>query len=300
LPEAISQLGATLVSAARVFALIDATPAVSEPALPPPTRPSGSDIRFVDVSMRYAMTPATSPPAANVKSPAGKNGTAADVTHDAQDDAGHWVLRGLNLDLPAGHRLAIVGASGAGKSSLVSALLRFHPIQSGRIELGGHSLEEYAGDTVREMIAVVEQRTHIFNGSLLDNLLVARPDALPEQIHAAVAAAQLAPFIAGLPQGLNTWLGEGGVLLSGGEARRVAIARALLADRPILILDEPTEGLDAATAQSLMRALGHLMEGRSVLLITHRLEGLAALVDERVTLQDGKITATMPGTFAWH
>jgi ATP-binding cassette subfamily C protein CydC len=270
LPEAISQLGATLVSAARVFALIDAAPAVSDPAHPRRSQPSGTDIQFRDVSMRYG------------------------------DSGHHWVLQGLNLDLPAGHRLAVVGASGAGKSSLIGALLRFHPIQSGRIELGGHSFDDYASDTVRQMIAVVEQRTHIFNGTLLDNLLVARPDANAEQIHAAITAAQLEPFVAGLPEGLNTWLGEDGVLLSGGEARRVAIARALLADRPILILDEPTEGLDASTAHSLMIALGRLMEGRSVLLITHRLDGLAALVDERVTLQDGKLVANAAGALAWH
>lgn len=302
LPEAISQLGATLVSAGRVFALIDAAPAVQEPAHTAMIQPQGSDVRFRKVWMRYAEDASrdkTSGDGDNRPSPViDKNDHDHDRDHDP--DGKHWVLRGLDLDLPAGHRLALVGASGSGKSSLVAALLRFYPIQSGSIEMGGVPLDRCAAERIRGMIAVVEQRTHIFNGSLLDNLLVARPDARPEQVHAALAAAQLEPFVARLPEGLNTWLGEDGVLLSGGEGRRVAIARALLADRPILILDEPTEGLDATTAQSLIVALGRLMEGRSVLLITHRLEGLAALVDERVTLQDGQIVRTVPDAFAWH
>ncbi|MGI4855380.1 MAG: thiol reductant ABC exporter subunit CydC, partial [Janthinobacterium lividum] len=217
LPEAISQLRATLVSAARVFALIDAQPLVADPHVPaasaardaPPPR---ADLRLRAVRLRYG-------------------------------DDRPWALQGLDLDLPAGRRIAIVGPSGAGKSSLIGALLRFYPIQSGSIELAGRSLDAYPGDAAREMIAVVEQRTHIFNGSLLDNLLVARPDATAEQIREALGAAQLDAFVAELPDGLDTWLGEAGVLLSGGEARRVAIARALLADRPIVVLDEPTEGL---------------------------------------------------------
>ena len=267
LPEAISQLGATLVSASRVFALIDAQPAVSDPSiareLPVAMAPALTDIRFTDVYLRY-------------------------------DDMAPWALRGFNLHLPRGARVAIVGPSGAGKSSVVSALLRFYPFQRGRIEVGGNPIQDYTGDAVRAMISVVEQRTHIFNGSLLDNLVIARPDATLSHIHAALQAAQLDCFMATLPEGLDTWLGEGGVRVSGGEARRIAIARAVLADRPILILDEPTEGLDAKTAQSLLTALASLMEGRTVLLITHRLEGLAALVDQKITLRDGKVDRIVP------
>lgn len=269
LPEAISQLRATLVSAARVFALIDAEPLVADPvtsgtsgtSATPATSATPVDLRLRDVHLRYG-------------------------------EDRPWALQGLDLDLPAGRRIAIVGPSGAGKSSLINALLRFHPIQSGRIELAGRSLDTYAGDAVREMFAVVEQRTHIFNGSLLDNLLVARPDATAQQIDDALRAAQLSAFVAGLPAGLDTWLGEAGVLLSGGEARRVAIARALLADRPIVVLDEPTEGLDAHAAQLLLGALAQLTAGRSVILITHRLEGLASLVDAQVTLRDGRIVGS--------
>ncbi|WP_347555664.1 thiol reductant ABC exporter subunit CydC [Robbsia sp. KACC 23696] len=288
LPEAISQLGATLVSAGRVFALIDATPAVEESSesggLPmiDASRPAAVDIQFRDVWLRYPENTAAS-------------FGASDVGHAfAKHEAAGWALRGVNLDVPAGHRIAIVGPSGAGKSSLIGALLRFYPIQKGQIRVGDRAVDALAGDAVRELIAVVEQRTHIFNGTLLDNLLVARPDATTEQIRDVIVAAQLEPMLNSLPEGLHTWLGEGGVLLSGGQARRVAIARALLADRPILVMDEPTEGLDAATARSLYRALAHLMEGRTVILITHRLEGLANLVDERLTLRDGAFVAETP------
>jgi ATP-binding cassette subfamily C protein CydC len=262
LPEALAQFGATLASARRVFALADAEPAVREPAAPAPA-PGGVDLRLRGVRLRYA------------------------------DDA-PWALDGLDLDLPAGRRVALVGASGAGKSSLVGALLRFHPYQAGRIELDGRPIEDYAGEDVRALVAVVEQRSHIFGASLRDNLLVARPEAGEEALRAVLAAAQLEDFVAGLPQGLDTWLGEGGVLVSGGEARRVAIARALLADRPLLVLDEPTEGLDAATAQALLGALANLARGRSVLLITHRLGGLAGLVEERLVLAGGRIVAREP------
>ena len=286
LPEAISQLGATLVSASRVFALIDVPPPVDEPLHGLP-RPASADIRFHAVALAYTLDSA-----------AGEG--LSDAATAGADNAWRWALRGVNLDLPAGHRVAIVGPSGAGKSSLIGALLRFHPIQSGRIELGGQPLDAYAGDTVRDMIAVVEQRTHIFNGSLLDNLLVARPDATAEQVDAAVKAAQLERFVAGLSEGMNTCLGEAGVLLSGGEARRVSIARALLADRPILVLDEPTEGLDAATAHSLLSALGRLMEGRTVLLITHRIDALASFVDKRFTLCDGRIVENIGGAGSFH
>lgn len=287
LPEAISQLGATMVSAARLFALIDAQPAVSDP-ITPKAAPTGTDVRFRNVYLRYDD---------NVPRHVEhiEQGSAHSDSAAVQDDTERrantlpWALQGFDLDLPAGARLAIVGASGAGKSSVVNALLRFYPIQSGSIELAGEPIQNYTGDAVRDVISVVEQRTHIFNGSLLDNLLVVRPDADAAQIQAALQTAQLDSFVAGLPEGLNTWLGESGVLVSGGEARRIAIARALLADRPILILDEPTEGLDANTAQSLLSALAKLMEGRSVLLITHRLEGLTTLVDQKLTLRDGRI-----------
>lgn len=262
LPEALAQMGAILTAAERVFALADADPAVVDAQSPLPL-PVRGDIALRDVHLRYA-------------------------------DTAPWALAGVDLDLPQGRRVALLGASGAGKSSVVAALLRFYPIQDGRMTLGGCPLAACRGDDVRAAIAVVEQRTHIFNASLLDNLLLARPDASAAMVEAAVTAAQLDDFVAGLPEGYDTWLGEAGARLSGGEARRVAIARALLADRPILVLDEPTEGLDALTARQLYAALARRMQGRSVLVITHRPGGLGALVDTVAEMESGRVLRCVP------
>jgi ATP-binding cassette, subfamily C, bacterial CydC len=199
----------------------------------------------------------------------------------------------VDLDLPQGHRLAVVGPSGAGKSSLVGALLRLYPYQ-GSITLGGTPLDAWLGDDVRARIAVVDQQPYLFDASLRDNLRLARPDATDEQLKKVVVQAQLDGYVASLPQGLDTWVGENGVRVSGGEARRIAIARALLADAPILVLDEPTEGLDAGTAAQLYHALAAAMAGRSVLLITHRLGGLSTLVDEVATMRCGRIIECVP------
>jgi ATP-binding cassette subfamily C protein CydC len=257
LPEALARWQGTLTAARRVFELVDTPPAVTEPAQSAAfaSRPA---IRFENVRMRYA------------------------------DDA-PWALDGLDLDVAPGERLAIVGDSGAGKSSLVSALLKFHPLQQGRIVFGGRGLDELRGDDLRRCIAVIAQQTALFNASLLDNLLLAAPDATAESIERAIHDAQLDDFVAALPHGYDTVLGEGGALVSGGEARRIVIARALLQDAPVLVLDEPTEGLDARTASGLYRALAAATRGRSVVLITHRLGGLAALVDRIAVMQAGRI-----------
>ncbi len=257
LPEAMAQWQGTLTAARRVFELVDTPPAVTEPAQSAAiaARPA---ICFENVRMRYA------------------------------DDA-PWALDGLDLAIAPGERLAIVGDSGAGKSSLVSALLKFHPLQQGRIVFGGRELDELRGDDLRRRIAVIAQQTALFNASLLDSLLLAAPDATAESIERAVHDAQLDDFVAALPRGYDTVLGEGGALVSGGEARRIVIARALLQDAPVLVLDEPTEGLDAGTAAGLYRALAAATRGRSVVLITHRLGGLATLVDRVAIMQAGRI-----------
>ncbi len=256
LPEAWAQLGATLASARRVFDLADTPVPVPDPVAPSPVI-HRHDLRLRDVRLRYA-------------------------------DTGPWVLDGVDFDLPQGRRIALVGVSGAGKSSVVGALTRLYPC-AGSITLGGTPLDAWRGDDLRAQIAVVEQRPYLFDASLRDNLLLARPEASETELAAVIQLAQLGEYVAALPQGLRTWVGEDGVRVSGGEARRIAIARALLANPPILVLDEPTEGLDAGTVAQLYAALDAAMRGRSVLLITHRLGGLAALVDEVATLQDGRI-----------
>ena len=209
------------------------------------------------------------------------------------------MLDGVDLDLPQGRRLALVGASGSGKSSLAGALLRLYPC-AGTVTLGGVPLDAWRGDDLRARIALVDQQPYLFDASLRDNLRLARPDASDAQLAQAVRRAQLDDYVAGLPQGLDTWVGENGVRVSGGEARRIAIARALLADAPILILDEPLEGLDAGTAARLYRALDEAMAGRSVLLITHRLGQLSALVDEVATLRGGRIAKSVPAVRPAH
>lgn len=259
LPEAMAQRQATLTSARRVFELVDTPPAVAEPVHPAPI-PASSDIRFERVRLRYAP--------------------------DAP-----WALDGVDLELAPGEHLAIVGESGAGKSSLVGALQKFYPLQGGRILFGGSPLDELRGDDLRRRIAVIDQRTTLFNASLSENLLLAAPGATAEQVEQAVHEAQLDAFVAGLPKGYDTVLGEGGSRVSGGEARRIAIARALLQDAPVLVLDEPIEGLDVQTAAQLYRALAAATRGRSVLLITHRLQGLAKLADRVVVMRAGRIVA---------
>jgi ATP-binding cassette subfamily C protein CydC len=261
LPEAWAQLGATLAAARRVFALADTPPPVVEPQTPSPCI-GRHDLSLRGVRLRY-------------------------------DEHAPWVLDGVDFDLPQGRRIALVGASGAGKSSLVGALTRLFPYQ-GSIALGGTPLDAWHGDDVRGEIAVVEQRPYFFDASLRDNLRLARPDASEAEIDEVIGQAQLGDYVASLPQGLRTWVGEDGLRVSGGEARRIAIARALLTDPPILVLDEPTEGLDARTAAQLYEALTAAMSGRSVLLITHRLGGLAKLVDEVAVMQQGRILASVP------
>lgn len=256
LPNAFHQLAGTLASARRLFEIADAAPAVSEPAGLSP-RPSRYDLELIGVGFAY---PGAERPA----------------------------LDGVSITLREGQRLGIVGATGSGKSTLFNLLLKFWQPSSGVIRLDGKDLAEYHGEDVRAAMAVVSQRTHLFDATIRDNLLLAAPDASQGAIEAACETAQIHEFIAGLPDGYNTWVGETGVRLSAGQARRIAIARALLKDAPILLLDEPTEGLDGPTERSLIGAIERLMRGRSVLLITHRPIGLEAM-DEIVLLDQGRI-----------
>lgn len=179
------------------------------------------------------------------------------------------VLNDFALQIPAGGRVALTGPSGSGKSSLAEILLRFREYQ-GSISFGGRELKEYAADDLRRVISALPQQPHLFNTSIRDNITVANPDASAEEIAAVVYAAALDVWIESLPEGLNTRVGEGGCEISGGEARRVALARALLNDVPFYILDEPTEGLDAANEQLLLARIDKRLKGKSLLLITHR------------------------------
>jgi thiol reductant ABC exporter CydC subunit len=197
-------------------------------------------------------------------------------------------LDGISLRLPPGGRVAIVGPSGAGKSTLVNLLLRFWDYQDGIITLDGCDLREYPPDDVRRLMGVVSQHTYLFNVTLRDNLLIAKPDATQAELEQAARRAQLDAFIQSLPQGYDTWVGEQGLRLSGGERQRLAIARALLKDAPILILDEATANLDPVTEREVIQAIREAMQGRATLIITHRLVGLQD-ADEILALQSGRV-----------
>jgi thiol reductant ABC exporter CydC subunit len=180
------------------------------------------------------------------------------------------VLRGADLDLPAGSRVAVTGPSGSGKSTLAMVLLRFLEPAGGTVTLGGADITTLASDQVRSVIGLCAQDAHIFDSSLRANLRLARPGATDAEIHQALRKARLDDWVASLPGGLDTEVGEHGARLSGGQRQRLALARVLLADFPVVILDEPAEHLDEPTAAALTADLLAATAGRTVLLITHR------------------------------
>jgi ATP-binding cassette subfamily C protein CydC len=258
LPLAMQTLGESLAAARRIFSLADSPSAVSEPAEPLAMPPTFA-VRVQNVSFRYAS-----------ESPE--------------------VLQGVSLDLPPGRKLAVVGATGCGKSTLASLLLRFREPTGGSLLLNERALDRYSGDAVREHIAALAQQTHLFNTTIRDNLLLARPDADQAAIEQACEKALIHEFIVAQPDGYDTLTGETGVRLSGGQARRVAIARALLKNAPLLILDEPTEGVDPEAAGHIMANIIAQVEARrqGLLLITHRLQGLQRM-DEILVMAGGRV-----------
>ncbi|MGW3227501.1 thiol reductant ABC exporter subunit CydD [Kitasatospora sp. NPDC001095] len=204
-------------------------------------------------------------------------------------------LTGVDLDLTAGRRIAVVGPSGSGKTTLAQALLRFLEPSAGKVRFadGGPRAVDaraLAGESVRRVIGLCAQDAHVFDSSLRENLRLARPQAREEELRAALAAARLLEWTESLPDGLDTMVGEHGARLSGGQRQRLALARALLADFPVLVLDEPAEHLDLPTADALTADLLAATAGRTTVLITHRLAGLDdATVDEVLVLDGGRV-----------
>lgn len=236
MPTALQLLPGCRESIRRIRELADAPLPVPEPSQPA-ALPFKYDIVFKDVTFAY--------------------------------DPALPVLQDFSFTIRAGERLALAGPSGSGKSSIAELLLRFRPY-SGSITIGGSEVRDLASDELLRLIAAVPQRPHLFNSSIRDNLLLANPAATDTELQQALADALLTDWVAALPEGLETRVGEGGSAVSGGEARRIALARALLKETPIVILDEPTEGLDLATEQKVIARLATRLSGTTVLIITHR------------------------------
>ena len=260
LAEAFQKLGHSVAAGERLFKVTDTNQQVQEPAAPLPV-PSNTPGRF---SLEF------------------------DHVHFAyQSDEGE-VVHDISFEVSTGKRVAIVGASGAGKSTLVNLALRFWDPDRGTIRLNGHDIRQYALGDLRGLIGVVSQDAYLFNDTIRGNLLLARPEASDSGIEQALEQAQLTAFIQQLPKGLATWVGEQGLRLSGGERQRLAIARALLKDAPLLVLDEATANLDPMTEHTLLDALDMLMQGRTTLVITHRLVRMERM-DEILVLDEGSI-----------
>ncbi|MFB8080414.1 thiol reductant ABC exporter subunit CydD [Streptomyces sp. NPDC056013] len=262
LPLAVQYRQRVRHSAERVFEVLDAPVPVHEPARPE--------------------TPPASP------FPLELSGLAA--RHAGQD---REALAGFRLTLEAGRRVAVVGASGSGKTTLAQVLLRFLDVEAGMYRLGGVPAWELDGDAVRRLVGLCAQDAHLFDSSVRENLRLARTGANDEELREALRRARLLDWVDGLPEGLDTLVGEHGSRLSGGQRQRLALARALLADFPVLVLDEPAEHLDLATADALTDDLLRATEGRTTVLITHRLHGLDA-VDEVLVLDEGRTVQRGP------
>lgn len=194
----------------------------------------------------------------------------------------------FGLKIPAGQRLGLVGVSGSGKTTLTKLLLRFADVTGGGIYIDGQDIRDVTQKSLRENIAYVPQESSLFHRSIFENIAYGKPDATDEEVYEAARLANADEFIAELPEGYDTLVGERGVKLSGGQRQRIAIARAILKDAPILVLDEATSALDSESEALIQEALANLMEGRTSIVVAHRLSTVAGL-DKIVVLKDGKI-----------
>ncbi|MFI8355931.1 thiol reductant ABC exporter subunit CydD [Streptomyces cyaneofuscatus] len=262
MPLAVQYRQRVLRSAERVYEVLDAPVPVQEPANPADAPASPFPLEVRGLSARYP-------------------------------GAGRDALAALDLTLVPGRRIAVVGPSGSGKTTLAQVLLRFLDASSGTYSLGGVRADALDGDTVRRSVGLCAQDAHVFDSSIRENLRLARTGATDAELDDALARARLLEWVRSLPEGLDTPVGEHGARLSGGQRQRLALARALLADFPVLVLDEPAEHLDLATADALTADLLAATEGRTTVLITHRLAGVEA-VDEVLVLDAGRVVQRGP------
>lgn len=250
--------GHASAAARRVLDAADAPVPVPDPA-DPAAMPAGTTLRFEAVEFRWQPD---RPP----------------------------VFDGLKLEIPPGARVALLGPSGAGKSTLAALALKVVAPRSGHILLGGVDIQTLPAALVRASVGWLGQATHLFDDTIRQNLLLARPDADEAALWGALDAARIGDVVRALPDRLDSWVGEGGSQFSGGQGRRLALARALLSPAPILILDEPCAGLDAETERAFLETLNETAAGRTVILITHRLTGVERL-DRIFRLSGGKAVA---------
>ncbi|AWD22733.1 ABC transporter transmembrane domain-containing protein [Fuscovulum blasticum] len=245
----------------RLVEILNAEDSVQDPARPKPLpRPVRGEIAFEGVTFRYPARP--------------------DVS----------ALKGVSLHVRPGETVALVGPSGAGKTTILQLLQRFYDPQSGRITLDGIDLRDMARGDFRRALALVPQDPVIFAASARDNIRFGRPEASDAEVEAAARAAAAHDFISVLPQGYDSFLGERGVMLSGGQKQRVAIARAILRNAPVLLLDEATSALDAESERAVQEAVEHLSQGRTTLVVAHRLATVKR-ADRIVVFEDGQIVA---------
>jgi len=242
----------------RIFEILDAVPDVQEPEHPIPLAPGPGEIRFDDV--RFSYTP------------------------DRE------VLRGIDLTIPGGATVALIGVTGAGKSTLTELVPRYYEATAGRILIDGTDIRSVELNELRRQIGVVSQEPFLFSASVRENLAYGRPDASDDDVRNAARMARADAFIDALPNGYDTVVGERGFTLSGGQRQRIAIARAIITDPRILILDEATASVDASTEREIQDALRAVMTGRTTLIIAHRLSTIR-LADELVLIDDGEIAA---------
>ncbi len=247
-------LESSMASAERAFALLDRMPEVAEKRDAHRVGRSTGSLLFLDVSFAY--------------------------------DADHPVLHRVSFAAPAGTRVGIRGTTGAGKSTLMGLLMRFYDPTDGQLLLDGVDLRDYNLADLRRQFGIVLQEPVLFSTTIAENIAYGRPEATREQVVEAARLANAHEFISALPEGYDTLVGERGMRLSGGERQRVSLARAFLLDAPILILDEPTSSVDVKTEGAIIEAMNRLMEGRTTLIISHRLEALATC-DMQVGLEQG-------------
>jgi ATP-binding cassette subfamily B protein len=283
----LTRLGTTLddyqrakASARRTFGLLETPPAILEPEHPAPLTRAQGEVVFEQVEFRYPSRQGDVP-----------------------------VLDGVSFRIAPGETLGVAGPTGAGKSTIIKLLLRFYDVTGGSVRLDGHDVRDLALSDLRHNIALVSQDVYLFHGTIRENIAYVTPDAPIEEVVRAAQLAQLHDFVASLPQGYETLVGERGVKLSGGQRQRLSIARAILKDAPILILDEATSSVDTETERAIQQNLKTITAGRTALIIAHRLSTIRH-ADRILVLRDGKVAeeghhddlVARGGTYAelWH